>query len=512
MKLRLNTRIVLTIVGLIAVLVAVLAGLLYFQFGRTMEETRKANTYAMTEALLARVEKRAETAARFLAESVANSLYHHRLDAMRELNLSLARQPDVVYVWVYDNSATIILDGTENLDSYGRVVSDPMISETLKSGASVSRVENNIMHVSVPSNIGSQVLGGVKLGVSLLDIQMDITELGETLELTDTDGRRSFFQVAGIAALFFVLVGVGFSLLIAQGISDPIERLVELTRRFGRGDFDADVAVHTSNGPSETMELERALRAMAQARKKAEAEARQSQAQSAHAARVAAVGEMATGLAHELNQPLTSISAYVKGSLIRLRDDTDIAPEIFEAMENAVAEAQRAGKIIHRIREFVQKKSVDREPRDINLVVREAVDLVRSETSWQGITVTLDLASDLPLAVIDAVQIQQVILNLLRNAMDAVATMPPARKRIHVVTSQDTENWNQVSVSDWGMGLTPDVRATLFKPFVSTKDQGLGMGLAICRSIVEAHTGRLVVSGPDKPHTTFSFFLPVSGS
>ena len=470
---RLHTRIALGMAVLITGLVVILAGLLFVQFERTIEETRKTNTRALTEAVVDRVQKRADGMARFLAESVANSLYHHRLDAMRELNLTAARQHGVVYVWVYDTDARIILDGTEYLKSYGKVLSDPMVTETLDTGADVIRIEDGMVYVSMAAKVGSQVLGGVKVAISLLDMENDLARLTEEMGRADREGCRCFLKVVGYATLFFILVGVGFSLMIARGISTPIERLVDRTRRIAKGDFDADVPVR---GASEIMELDRALWTMAQARKRAEAEARQLQAQAAHAARVAAVGEMATGLAHELNQPLTSTSAFVKGSLVRLRALKEVPGDVLTAMEKAVSETQRAGKIIHRIREFVQKKSVDREPRDVNLLVRETVDLIRSEASWQGVSITFDLAADLPLAVIDPIQIQQVILNFLRNSLDALVDMPPARRRIRVSTSRIADDRVKVAVTDTGHGIGSEIRASLFQPFVTTKKQGLGMG------------------------------------
>ncbi len=505
MKVRLHTRIALAMVVLVVTLVAILAGLLYLQFERTIEETRKTNTHALTEAVVSRVEKRANGMARFLAESVANSLYHHRLDAMRELNLTAARQHGIAYALVYDAEARIILDGTEHLQSYGRILSDPMITETLTTGVDVTRIGDGVVHVSMPAKVGNQILGGVKLGVSLQDMEGDIARLSDAMGHADVDGQRRFLLVTGVATLFFILVGVSFSLLIARGISEPIERLVDRTRQIAMGDFDADVPVR---GASEILELDSALCTMAQARKRAEAEARQLHTEAAHAARVAAVGEMATGLAHEINQPLTSIAAFVKGSMIRLRDVKEVPDDILDAMENAVSETQRAGKIIHRIREFVQKKATDREPRDVNLVVRETVDLIRSEASWQGVAITFDLATNLPHVLIDAVQIQQVIVNFLRNSLDALANMPQARKRIHVSTSRVAGDRVMVAVTDWGHGVGPEIRTTLFQPFVTTKKQGLGMGLSICGSIIEAHMGQLEVSGPEKPQTTFSFSLP----
>ncbi len=234
------------------------------------------------------------------------------------------------------------------------------------------------------------------------------------------------------------------------------------------------------------------------------------QAELVHVARLSAMGEMASTLAHELNQPLTAVTNYVQSARHMLGAPERFGTErIAQIMDKAAEQTIRAGQIIRRLREFIRKGETDRAVADINQIVREASALSLVGAREQGIGVRLDLASDLPPVTIDQVQIQQVLLNLIRNGVEAL--QQSTDRRLTVATLPGPEGFVIVSVQDSGPGLAPEVAERLFQPFVTTKANGTGIGLSISRSIVEAHGGQLVWRPAESSGAIFEFTLPTGG-
>jgi len=243
-------------------------------------------------------------------------------------------------------------------------------------------------------------------------------------------------------------------------------------------------------------------------RKRAEEQARRHQAELAHVLRVGTIGEMAAGLAHEINQPLGAVANYAQGAVLRMRNGSVQPAELLPVLEAMAHEALRAGEIVRRMRDLVRKEPTERKPADLNALVRDSAKVVEGDARQLGIEVHLDLASELPAVVCDGVQIEQVILNLLRNALEAVEGHSDGDGCVAVTTAASGRDAVQVSVRDNGVGL-PEPSVDVFAPFFSTKAHGLGMGLSISRSIIEAHHGRVRATRNDGGGSTFSFSLPL---
>jgi two-component system sensor kinase FixL len=229
------------------------------------------------------------------------------------------------------------------------------------------------------------------------------------------------------------------------------------------------------------------------------------QAELVHIGRLSALGEMSSALAHELNQPLSAVGNYINGA--RRLMDSGAAPEVVrEGLDKAAAQTLRAGEIIRRLRDFVQRGETDRRIESLSKLVEEAsaLALLGVKDAEIRVAIRLDPKHDLILA--DRVQIQQVLLNLIRNSVDAMLDSPERRL---VISSEAVEgDMVQINVADTGGGMAPEVMAKLFQPFVSTKPHGMGVGLSICRTIVESHGGRIWPE-PNSPHgTVFHFTLP----
>lgn len=232
------------------------------------------------------------------------------------------------------------------------------------------------------------------------------------------------------------------------------------------------------------------------------------QAQIRHLSRVSEMGEMASAIAHELNQPLTAIVNYVEASRRTIvTTETKVPDRVHDYMEKAVVQAGRAGEIIRRLREFLRKGEVGRAPEAVNPMVEEASALALIGTAELGVRAFMRLGDGLPEVLIDKIQIQQVVLNLIRNSVEAMAGT--VRKELTIATDL-RDDAVLVAVADTGPGLSAEVASRLFQPFLTTKENGMGLGLSICRSIVEAHGGRIWADGGTNGGTVFYFTLPMA--
>lgn len=257
-------------------------------------------------------------------------------------------------------------------------------------------------------------------------------------------------------------------------------------------------------------ERTRELREEMAERNRVEEKARQTQAALAHAHRLSTMGEMATQLAHELNQPLAAVSNYAESALRRLRSSREPAQELLSILESISAQAQRAGQIIRRIRRFVRKEEAKVTPIDVAAAIREAADLMRTDLSRHGITVELDLEGNLPKALADTIQVQQVVFNLMRNGMEAMLESGRQPCRLTVRSSPTETGDILIAIRNSAEAMPARTLEQMFTPFFTTKMDGLGMGLSICRSIVELHRGRLWAESDADAGTTFYFTLPAA--
>ena len=243
-------------------------------------------------------------------------------------------------------------------------------------------------------------------------------------------------------------------------------------------------------------------------RKVIEEQAARHQAELAHILRLETVNCLAAELAHEINQPLGAIANYANGLVARLRQGKINRPAMLEAAEHIGGQALRAGTVLQRLRGFVRKETPPRRLVDLNQLVESAAALVEPEARRLGVMVALRLGGDLPPVPADAIQVEQVIVNLVRNGLEAMSD-DGAGRELTVVTSAG-EGEVEVRVHDSGGGVPAIARERLFEPFFTTKAEGLGMGLSISRSIVEAHGGRLWVEPFEGSGATFAFTLPVT--
>jgi PAS domain S-box-containing protein len=245
-------------------------------------------------------------------------------------------------------------------------------------------------------------------------------------------------------------------------------------------------------------------------RKRAEQEVELQRKELAHVTRVGIVGELSGALAHELSQPLTAILTNAQAGQRFLASDGDRRQNIAEILSDIVHGAKRAGSVIRGLRALLKRDEAHFAPVNINRVVTDVLDLARHEFVSRATRVETHLAHGLPSVWADRVALQQVILNLLMNACDAMNDNHPGNRQVSVLTVVDHEGSIRASISDRGHGISPGHEESIFDAFVTTKQRGLGLGLSVCRSIVKAHAGRLWAENNSTEGATFHFTLPMA--
>ena len=258
------------------------------------------------------------------------------------------------------------------------------------------------------------------------------------------------------------------------------------------------------------------------ARRRAEEQASHQAEKAQVTSRLVTMGEMASSVAHELNQPLTAITNYCNGMVSRVKAGTIGETDLIAALEKTSRQAQRAGQIIHRIRAFVKRSEPQRQPAQARVIVEDAVELAGIELRRRNVTIHTYVAQRLPTIMVDPILIEQVVLNLLKNSAEAIDTagLPPSRRNIELrVVPRHTPDEGGViefSVTDSGPGIKDEVISRLYEAFFSTKAEGLGIGLSLCRSIIESHRGRIkaenLYNGPSVVGCRFTFTVPVETS
>ncbi|MEM6459698.1 MAG: PAS domain S-box protein [Planctomycetota bacterium] len=369
-------------------------------------------------------------------------------------------------------------------------------------------------------------------------VQSAVDQVGEAVVITDADLQRPGPRIVYVNPAFTAITGyrlddvAGLSPRVLQGPDTDHAVLDELRAALAAGrPFTGETVNYRKDGGKYAVEWNiNPLRDAADRiinwvaiqrdvtdRRDAEQLARLHREELAHVTRLSAMGELASGLAHELNQPLAAIANYAHGLEKRLDAGRADPAAVRDAVHHLADQADRAARVVKRVRAFVVKRGTVRAPESINHLLRETLALARAEAADRGVRLEARLADGLPDVHVDRIQIEQVLLNLIRNGLEAMDMdgRPPEDKVLTVATAaiRDGKPAVQVTVTDRGPGLRPGVADHLFDPFFTTKDGGMGMGLTISQSIVQAHDGRLWASPPGdpaSPGTTFHLTLPAA--
>lgn len=337
--------------------------------------------------------------------------------------------------------------------------------------------------------IGLALIGGGLLVLSRIPLQATL-------------GANAPFITAWPGILFAAFLGGFWPAVVTTVISVPVAQWAMVTGG-GASLGPGGVLIFCAFGVVFAIAGEMRIRGLRRAKAYADRLA-ETQAQLVHVARLNALGEMAGSLAHELNQPLTAIANYVSAAQeFVVRDPT--SPRVAELLQKAGDQAVRAGQIVSRVRANVDRGEIDASEQSMAGLVHEAVDVAVAGAAREGIAIRYALDRDADRVMVDRIQVQQVILNLVRNAVEAMQGR--ARRELRIESRPAEEGFLEVCVADTGPGIAPEVADRLFQPFVTAKPEGMGVGLSISRNIIEAHGGRMWASGNADGGATFHFSL-----
>jgi len=295
-------------------------------------------------------------------------------------------------------------------------------------------------------------------------------------------------------------------LYVMAAIRDVSQRVkLEEELRQSRDELDERVRVRTA----ELEQTANRLRSEKEEHARAAERVRQLQNELSHLSRLSTIGEMAAGLGHELNQPLAAIVNYAQGCVRRLQSGEVVQDQMIDALQRISREASRSSEIIARFRRFAKKQDLRREWTNVDGLLFDALRLAEPDVARHGIKMDFRVSGLLPQVYVDEIQLQQVIVNLLRNAIDAVLERPAGTREIAVRIQQPGADMFEISVADTGHGLKADSVEQLFDTFYTTKPEGLGMGLSLSRRIVEAHGGELRARVNEDVGMTFSILIPI---
>jgi PAS domain S-box-containing protein len=407
--------------------------------------------------------------------NAAEALAAHRED----LQIILDSVP--AYIWYKDRENRIL--------RANRAAAESM-------GTSVEALEGRSTHDIYPDEAGAYHLDDLEV------IRSGRPKLGIVEPLQIGSGKKRWVRTDKIPYRdrHGEIIGV---IVFAVDITDAVVAHEALER--ARDELELRVGERTVQLAAAVEEL----RSEIAEREHADERSRQHQSTLAHVLRLHTVDGMATQLAHEINQPLAAIANFANGLLARLPDETVDDRNVREVAEEIADQALRAGEIIRRLRRFVRREAPAREPNDLRRVIQDAAHLVEADARRLDVALHLDLEPGLPPVEIDPIQIEQVVLNLLHNGLEAIAGARRDVRELVVEARRPSEACVEVRVRDSALTLGGDDVERAFEPFFTTKKNGLGMGLPISRSIIEAHGGELWAEGDHSSGTSFAIRLPV---
>ncbi len=511
MKLRLHHRYSMVIVTLLLSAVAIISGAAVVVFTSQSERTEAASARAMTNALREQAISDGTYLATLASEMIASSLYDLDMRDLEEHLRSIRHYRGVLAVRVIDPRGRVLHDGSDTISDFGRRSRDAVTEQALQTRTTATSIEGDTLSIAAPALIGDRLLGVIHVDISLANLMRHETNLRREIGQISAEGRASLIAIVGLAALVLGIVGLVIGLVIARGLSQPIQILSAATRRIGQGEEALELPMERSD---EIGDLARDLDKMSSGLR-----------QASRMSRLATVGEVAVGVAHELNQPLSTIRMAADNALAALQDESPDRAYLRSKLDLVSQLAGRMGEQIQRMC-AVGRRDERRIAFDPRVSVRDALALHTGGLEAEGIETIVawpDMAADRPLVVLGLPnQLMQVVVNLISNARDAIiACGDTPMGRLRSVRGQirlslaidEAAGVVRLEIADNGGGIPAEILGRVFDPFFTTKEvtKGTGLGLSISYGIVAGMGGQIDVrNGPDG--AIFSVSLPLASA
>lgn len=492
MQLRLQARYSLGVVIVLAMMMGLIVTLHLMEVRSMFAATSRTYSEVLTSALFSQAKKQGEGLGRFLAAMTADHIYRLEIDRIENVVRAVGRQDGIVYVRVHDRKNSVLARAPDR-DSDGAPASGSApVADILRSRSVGTFSHGNLLHIVAPVMVGRDYIGWVGAGLSLTDVGSDIEAIRGIMGEFAAANQRRFVAVYIGVAVITVLLGFGVSLLMVRGVVRPIRELSQYTRRIGAGNYDDPPPIDRAD---ELGDLARALEQMAMDLK-----------QVAQVARLATLGEMAVGMAHELSQPLNTIRLAAENTLMAIEQGRADS-EFEQAKLTLIArQAENMGELIKRMC-VVGRSEGPQDVIDPRESVRDAHSLLAHQCEDEGIAVTLDMPENCARVLGRRNELAQVVINLISNARDAIIESAIGRRNRHAPTagrieisvhdvpsgSGEAAGHVLIRVKDNGGGIPPDIVERVFDPFFTTKEvtKGTGLGLSISFGIVNAMGGRI---------------------
>jgi len=526
---KLQTKYSLQILFIIFLVASSLTFFTITQFKHGMKDVSSSVQKITEEALLEQMQKKAEVVIITLAKNLINPFYYLDIETINALFKTVKAQEDVIYIYLYDAEGKIVTDGTDANPILGKVLTDEISKKTIASKELLFQKTEDTLDVSTPIFMLDECLGGVRIGFSLSKIKSRILKEKKTIASITGRSTKDTLTMSVIISSVLVFLGIVFSFGIARLLVQPILKLNKTAQKIGNGDLTVKVDIESGDeleelgGSFNQMtvdlkksrdEIEKYSRTLEQRVEERTRQLKEAQVQVVQSAKMAAIGQLAAGVAHEINNPLGGILGYAQLSLTKLQklnfgpEELKTFQEYQEYLKHIERESQRCKQIVENLLTFSRRASEPFQPQDVKSVMENTLSLLRYSLEKQNIKLNTEYASNLALVMGNANQLQQVFTNIIINAQHA---MPEGGKLNISIGTQEEEKKNiRISFQDTGCGIPKENLERIFEPFFTTKQkwQSIGLGLSICYQIIQQHNGEILVSSEIDKGSIFTVVLP----
>lgn len=508
MKPGIQTRVSLGITSGVIVLSSVLLSALLYIYQTTFDEVVNSNAIEIDRGLTDQARKRALALTQMAGESLVNHMYFHQIDIISDFAESARRQKSVVYIYILDPAGEVIHDGTPTIESFGDLIQDGPQEVLRNSRTPTTWITDSVIHASAPVLIGSQILGSVRIGIDLSEVDQDKKSMQDLLYSVADKGSRSFLITSGIMVLLLGAISIGVGIAITRGTTADIASLKTVTEEIGKGRYETNFRIKRND---EIGDLGNAIRRMARELKENDEELRFVLAKAEAANR--AKSEFLSSMSHELRTPMNAVLGFAEMLNIDHRESLSEKQQSF--VNHILQSGKHLMELIDQLLELSKieagELSIKLEQVELRKVIDECLEFIQPRAQQEGIEILDRISRDnLPVLWTDPTRLTQVLLNLLSNAVkynckDGSVTLS---------CREVANNFLRISIADTGAGIPQEKQKDLFNSFdrlgrEGGNIEGTGIGLTITKQLTELLAGKIGYQSEEGRGSTFWIDIPI---